>query len=83
MKICFIIPTLSGGGAERVAVTVLGALDGTRHERMLYLFSGADGAYFDRIAPGIRVVIAERRSWAGRLWELAAFLRANTSVHLP
>ena len=77
MKICFIIPTLSGGGAERVAVTVLGALDGARHERMLYLFSGADGAYFDRIAPGIRVVIAQRRSWAGRLWELAAFLRST------
>ena len=77
MKICFIIPSLSGGGAERVAVTVLSALDGTRHERVLYLFSGADGVYFDRIAPGIRVVIAARRSWAGRLWELASFLRAS------
>ncbi len=77
MKICFVIPSLSGGGAERVAVTVLSALDGARHERMLYLFSGADGVYFDRIAPGIRVVIAERRSWAGRLWELASFLRSS------
>jgi glycosyltransferase involved in cell wall biosynthesis len=77
VKICFIIPSLSGGGAERVAVTVLSALDGARHERMLYLFSGADGVYFDRIAPGIRVVIAERRSWAGRLWELATFLRSS------
>lgn len=77
MKICFIIPSLSGGGAERVAVTVLSALDGSRHERLLYLFSGADGVYFERIAPGIRVVIAERRSWAGRLWELASFLRAS------
>ena len=27
------IPTLTGGGAERVAVTVLGALDGQRHAR--------------------------------------------------
>jgi len=77
VKICFIIPSLTGGGAERVAVTVLSALDGARHERVLYLFSGADGVYFDRIAPGIRVVIAERRSWAGRLWELASFLRSS------
>jgi len=77
VKICFIIPSLSGGGAERVAVTVLSALDGTRHERTLYLFSGADGVYFDRIAPGIRVVIAGRTSWAGRLWELATFLRSS------
>ncbi|MDO8680092.1 MAG: glycosyltransferase [Acidobacteriota bacterium] len=84
MKICFIIPSLAGGGAERVAVTVLSALDGTRHERMLYLFSGADGVYFDRIAPGIRVVIAERRSWAGRLWELASFLRsARPDIVMP
>ncbi len=77
MKVCFVIPSLTGGGAERVAVTVLSALDGARHERMLYLFSGADGVYFDRIAPGIRVVIAKRRSWPGRLWELASFLRSS------
>ena len=77
MKICFVIPTLTGGGAERVAVTVLSALDGARHERTLYLFSGADAVYFDRIAPGIRVVIAAQRSWVGRLWELVGFLRST------
>ena len=29
VKICFVIPTLTSGGAERVAVTVLSGLDGT------------------------------------------------------
>jgi glycosyltransferase involved in cell wall biosynthesis len=77
MKICFVIPSLTGGGAERVAVTVLSALDPVRHERVLYLFSGERGVYFDRVAPGVRVVIAGRRSWPGRLWELARFLRAT------
>ena len=81
VKICFVIPSLAGGGAERVAVTVLSALDGARHERVLYLFSGADGVYFDRVAPGIRVVIAERRSWVGRLCELASFLRVVPARH--
>lgn len=76
MKICFVIPTLSGGGAERVAVTVLGALDGRRHERVLYLFSGAGGVYFDQVAPGVRVVVASRRRWLPRLVELAAFVRS-------
>ena len=76
MKICFVIPTLTGGGAERVAVTVLSALDGARHERVLYLFSEADGVYFDRIAPGVRVVVASERSWLKRMWELRSFLRA-------
>ena len=83
MKICFVIPTLTSGGAERVAVTVLSALD-SRHERMLYLFSGADGVYFDRIAPGVRVVVASRRSWLARLFELARFLRtAKPDIVMP
>jgi glycosyltransferase involved in cell wall biosynthesis len=76
MKICFVIPSLAGGGAERVAVTVLSALDGARHDRVLYLFSG-DGVYFDRIAPGVRVVVAGKPSRFGRLFEFARFLRAE------
>lgn len=74
MKICFVIPSLTSGGAERVAVTVLSALD-ARHERVLYLFSGERGVYFDQVAPGVRVVTASRRSRLGRLWELVRFLR--------
>ncbi len=75
MKICFVIPTLTGGGAERVAVTVLGALDGGRHTRVLYLFDADNAVYLDQVAPGIRVVVAAERSWIGRLRELAACLR--------
>ena len=74
IRICVVIPSLQGGGAERVAVTVLSALDAAKYERVLYLFSG-EGVYFDRIAPEVRVVIANERSWAGRMRELAAFLR--------
>lgn len=77
MKICFVVPSLTSGGAERVAVTVLSALDPARHERVLYLFSGERGVYFDRVAPDVRVVIAAQRSWPGRLWELARFLRST------
>lgn len=74
MKVCFVIPTLSSGGAERVAVTVLSALDGERFERTLYLFSDADAVYFDRVAPGIKVVVARKRRWLSRMWELSEFL---------
>jgi glycosyltransferase involved in cell wall biosynthesis len=77
MKICFVIPTLTGGGAERVAVTVLSAMDGRRYDRTLYVFSANEGVYFDHIAPGVRVVVATHRSWFLRLWELAAFLRSS------
>jgi glycosyltransferase involved in cell wall biosynthesis len=75
VKICVVIPSLAGGGAERVAVTVLSALDPSRYERVLYLFSG-EGVYFDRLDPGVQVVVAKQRSWQARMRELARFLRA-------
>jgi glycosyltransferase involved in cell wall biosynthesis len=75
IRVCVVIPSLAGGGAERVAVTVLSALDASQYERVLYLFSG-EGVYFDRIAPGIQVVVAKQQSWQARMRELAAFLRA-------
>ena len=75
MKLCFVIPTLTSGGAERVAVTVLNGLDGTRHERVLYLFSADKAVYLEHVDPGVRVVVAKQRSWVGRMRELAAFLR--------
>jgi glycosyltransferase involved in cell wall biosynthesis len=76
MKICFVVPSLAGGGAERVAVTVLSALDRDRHERVLYLFS-REGVYFDRLDPAVRVVVAASQSRFGRLFELASFIRAE------
>jgi len=76
VKVCFVIPTLTGGGAERVAVTVLSALDG-RFDRTLYLFSDADAVYLDRVAPGVRVVVARQRGWLARMLELSNFLNAT------
>lgn len=76
MKICFVLPSLAGGGAERVAVTILSGLDSTRHQRSLYLFS-SEGVYFDQLSPDVRVVTASRRGRLGRLFELVSFLRAE------
>ena len=76
MKICFVVPSLAGGGAERVAVTVLSGLDPQRYERILYLFDN-DGVYFDRLAHDVRVVTATAQSRPSRLFELASFLRAE------
>jgi glycosyltransferase involved in cell wall biosynthesis len=69
-----VIPTLTSGGAERVAVTVLSALNADRFERTLYLFSDADAVYLDRLAPEVRVVVARKRRWLARMWELSQFL---------
>ena len=83
MKVCFVIPTLTSGGAERVAVTVLSGLDAA-HERVLYLFSTDNAVYLDRVAPGVRIVVAKHQSWIGRMRELAAFLgEFNPDVVMP
>ena len=37
-RICFVLPSLNGGGAERAAVQILNALDGSRWNRSMYLF---------------------------------------------
>ncbi|MGH9386160.1 MAG: glycosyltransferase [Vicinamibacterales bacterium] len=83
MKLCVVIPSLAGGGAERVAVTILSALDPAQYERVLYLFSG-EGVYFDRLSPSVQVVVAKQRSWQARMRELAAFLRtARPDIVMP
>ncbi len=83
MKVCFVIPTLSGGGAERVAVTVLSALDPSKFERVLYLFND-QGVYFDRLDPRVEVVIGGGGSWLSRLRRLVAFLRhARPDIVMP
>jgi glycosyltransferase involved in cell wall biosynthesis len=83
VKICVVIPSLAGGGAERVAVTVLSALDPARYERVLYLFSG-EGVYFDRLSPDVQVVVARQHSWQARMRELAEFFRtARPDIVMP
>ena len=84
MKICFVIPTLTSGGAERVAVTVLAGLDGRKHERVLYVFSADNAVYLDGVGAGIRVVVGKAQSRLARLRELAAFLREfNPDIVMP
>ena len=39
LKVCFVLPSLAGGGAERAAVLILNALDDERWERWMYLFA--------------------------------------------
>src|SRR6059036_1548918 len=53
-KICFVLPSLNGGGAERAAVQVLNALDPALWDRSMYLFDRT-GPYLDVVDPAIRV----------------------------
>jgi glycosyltransferase involved in cell wall biosynthesis len=75
-KVCFVLPSLNGGGAERAAVHVLNALDDARWERSMYLFR-REGPYLDQVDRRITLSSGHASSRFGRWRELRRFLRAT------
>ena len=73
--VCFVAPSLAGGGAERVAVQVLNALDAARWDRCLYLFERR-GPYLADVSPSIRIESAIGASRFGQWRQLRRFFRA-------
>jgi glycosyltransferase involved in cell wall biosynthesis len=73
-RVCFVLPSLAGGGAERVAVQVLSALEASRWDRSMYLFK-REGPYLADLPSEIRLASATRASRIGRLIELRRFIR--------
>jgi len=72
--VCFVLPSLNGGGAERAAVQVLNALDAGKWRRIMYLFS-REGPYLDALDPSIELVAGGGGSRLRRWRELRRFLR--------
>lgn len=75
-KICFVLPSLAGGGAERAAVHILNGLDGQRWDRSMYLFDRV-GPYLDEVSPGVQVSSGASQSRFGRWQALRQFIRAT------
>ena len=75
MKICFVLPSLEGGGAERAAVQILNALD-PRWERSMYLFRKV-GPYLDDLSPAVRLTAGADSSRLGRWRALRRFIRGT------
>lgn len=73
-KICFVLPSLAGGGAERAAVHILNALDDQQWDRSMYLFDRV-GPYLDEVSPAIRVSAGTDHSRWGRWRALRRFIR--------
>jgi glycosyltransferase involved in cell wall biosynthesis len=72
--VCFVLPSLNGGGAERAAVQVLNALDAGKWRRIMYLFH-REGPYLDAVDPSIELVAGTAASRVQRWRELRRFLR--------
>ena len=64
-RICFVLPSLNGGGAERAAVQILNGLDPDRWDRSLFLFV-REGPYLAEVDPSIPIHHAGTPSRMGR-----------------
>jgi glycosyltransferase involved in cell wall biosynthesis len=74
-KVCFALPSLAGGGAERTAVQILNAMDGESWERSLYLFA-REGPYLSEVSPSIQIADGGGgSSRAGQCLALRRFIR--------
>ncbi len=72
-KVCFALPSLNGGGAERAAVQILNGLDSGHWDRSLYLFA-REGPYLAEVDPAIAISSADTPSRWGRWRALRAFV---------
>jgi len=75
-RVCFVLPSLNGGGAERAAVHILNGLDATRWDRSMYLFA-REGPYLNELQPSIDLASGTGGSRFRRWWHLRRFLRVS------
>lgn len=73
-KICFVLPSLAGGGSERAAVQILNGLDESIWDRSMYLFEKT-GPYLADVSPAVRLHAGSDRSRTGRWRALRRFVR--------
>lgn len=74
LRVCFVLPSLNGGGAERAALKTVNALDAARFERAVYLFR-REGRYLDDVAPDVMLLAATNDDRWSRVVELSRYLR--------
>jgi glycosyltransferase involved in cell wall biosynthesis len=72
--ICFVLPSLNGGGAERAAVQVLNGLDAAAWRRSMFLFERR-GPYLDDLDPDIELRSASDPSRVARWRALHRFVQ--------
>ena len=72
-KVCFVLPSLNGGGAERAAVQILNGLDPDRWDRSMFLFT-REGPYLPEVDPAIAIASADTASRWGRWRALRSFI---------
>ena len=73
-QVCFVLPSLNGGGAERAAVHILNALDPACWNRSMYLFQ-REGPYLSEVDPDVALTAGAGGSRLRRWLDLRTFLK--------
>ena len=71
-RVCFVLPSLAGGGAERAAVALLNAMDGGSWDRSMYLFK-REGPYLEEVSPSVQLDAGRGESRTGRLMAMREY----------
>ena len=79
-RVCFVLPSLNGGGAERAAVQVLNQLNSSVWDRSMFLFERS-GPYLADLDPAIDLRSAPAPSRVARWRALRQFV-ARTRPHV-
>jgi glycosyltransferase involved in cell wall biosynthesis len=78
IKVLFFISSLEGGGAERVMVTLLSNIEGSRIEPVLVLlYPATESPYREYLPEKIKVIVVERSSdsFFAKIRQFTSFLR--------
>ncbi len=73
-RVCFVLPSLNGGGAERAAVQVLNGLDPASWDRSMFLFERT-GPYLADLDPSIDLQASPAPARGQRWHALRRFIR--------
>jgi len=76
-KILFVIPSLSGGGAERVVVNLINFLDEEKYEKWLVLFESKLD-YKEKITSSVKIISLKKKTrwdFLKLIWRLKSVIR--------
>lgn len=72
--ITFFLPSLAGGGAQRVVLTIVNAL-AARRQRVHLVLAATEGPFLSKVAPGVELVELDAGRVLASIIPLASYLR--------
>lgn len=77
MKISIFIPSMEGGGAERVVLNIANALSQHENSSVSLILSQAKGIYLDKISSNVRIIDLQSKRTMNSLYGLVKHLKQH------